>query len=638
MASSIGSSMGRGVPSLPISQRLSRRRRTAPAIGHQTRQLSIQGRTYDDALKLLDTLKSNAATTKLFNASSGGISGPAAPSMASLNARAIPEMREWLARAGYSATDLAQQLRCVHVAGTKGKGSTCAYTAAILRKAPLSSGTEWGGGGGARGAWACTSPHLVSVRERIEIDGAPVGRETFARRFFEVWDTLDAAAAREGAASDGATRPFYFRCRAGEIWLPDALAGARLRGRGQVLVKNGARWHLDGAHTEDSDAIGLLNSTQAGFRVLEDRKRVGWIPDSASIAQMKEWLRMLGYTRIQLNGTPISEPTFAAAFFHVWRTLGLDRNPTTSPSSSSAATELGGRPTYFRMLTLVSLHVFLTQGVDAAVYEVGVGGEYDATNVFGRPAAAGIASLGIDHVGVLGSTLPEIAWHKAGVIKAGSPAFAIAPQADDAMAVLEARARDKGVSLTRVGGESGLAGVELRPDEDFQRGNASLAVHLAAAVMRRFGVAVDARAGTLPREVVEGIESNSPCALVFNQQSDRDAVQMLTFVHNRLATGGTRIKYAIFSTNITYRDNTTRPEMVNTNVDPEVIRRLTLQNTLADAWRSLDPRTEVVVAPSIEDAIAYIRGREDDELQVFVTGSFHLVGGALSVLEGAGEQ
>lgn len=159
------------------------------------------------------------------------------------------------------------------------------------------------------------------------------------------------------------------------------------------------------------------------------------------------------------------------------------------------------------MLTLVSLHVFLTQGVDAAIYEVGVGGEYDATNVFDRPAAVGIASLGIDHVGVLGSTLPEIAWHKAGVIKAGSPAFAITPQADDAMAVLEARAREKGVSLTRVGGEPGLAGVEIRPDEDFQRGNASLAVHLAAAVMRRFGVAVDARAGTLPREVVEGIEA-----------------------------------------------------------------------------------------------------------------------------------
>jgi folylpolyglutamate synthase/dihydropteroate synthase len=50
--------------------------------------------------------------------------------------------------------------------------------------------------------------------------------------------------------------------------------------------------------------------------------------------------------------------------------------------------------------------------------EVGVGGRYDSTNIVPRPIVTGITALGIDHVGVLGKTLPEIAWQKAGIYKA----------------------------------------------------------------------------------------------------------------------------------------------------------------------------------------------------------------------------
>ncbi|PKS08326.1 hypothetical protein jhhlp_005270 [Lomentospora prolificans] len=474
-----------------------------------------------------------------------------------------------------------------------------------------------------------------------------------------------------------------------------------------------------------NDAINLLNSTQVGFRALENRRSIGWTPDEESIRQMKDWLGSLGYTpkdldrlnvvhiagtkgkgstsaltssilnqyrlssppssspkpgkiglytsphltsvreRIRLNKVPISEAAFTEAFFHVWNTLGLDH---VAPQD---------KPTYFRMLTLLSFHVFMSEGVDAAVYEVGVGGEFDATNVFERPAATGISSLGIDHVGVLGATLGEIAWHKAGVMKTGSPAFTVA-QDEEAMRVLEARAKDKGVELVEVGMNPGLRNIQLRPDEDFQRKNASLAVRLAATVMERFGVHVDIDGDNLPKEVVDGIEqcswrgrcemittgkqkwyldgahneqsldvacrwfgrvskerfgSDAPCALIFNQQSDRDAVEMLTFVYNLLSKTNTSIKYAVFCTNTTYKDNTTRPDFVNTNVDPDVVKKLTLQNTLAKAWPSLDSQTEVAVASSIEEAINGIREKEED-LQVFITGSFHLVGGALSILEG----
>lgn len=60
---------------------------------------------------------------------------------------------------------------------------------------------------------------------------------------------------------------------------------------------------------------------------------------------------------------------------------------------------------------------------------------------------------------------------------------------------------------------------------------------------------------------VSGTDSdrNVPCALVFNQQSDRDAGDMLRLVHRNLAESKTAIKYAVFCTNVTYKDTSTKP-------------------------------------------------------------------------------
>lgn len=74
-------------------------------------------------------------------------------------------------------------------------------------------------------------------------------------------------------------------------------------------------------------------------------------------------------------------------------------------------------PGYFRLLTLVAFHTFLELKVDATVFEVGVGGTLDSTNIVPKPIVTGITALGIDHVSVLGNTLSDIAWHKAGIFK-----------------------------------------------------------------------------------------------------------------------------------------------------------------------------------------------------------------------------
>ncbi len=77
--------------------------------------------------------------------------------------------------------------------------------------------------------------------------------------------------------------------------------------------------------------------------------------------------------------------------------------------------------TFFEATTAMAFELFAEAGVDVAVVEVGLGGRLDATNVL-QPLAAGVASIGIDHVEYLGHTREAIAWEKAGIFKAGHPA------------------------------------------------------------------------------------------------------------------------------------------------------------------------------------------------------------------------
>jgi folylpolyglutamate synthase len=74
-------------------------------------------------------------------------------------------------------------------------------------------------------------------------------------------------------------------------------------------------------------------------------------------------------------------------------------------------------PGYFRFVTLLAFHTFLSLKVDATVLEVGVGGAYDSTNIVPKPIVTGVTALGIDHVTVLGRTLEEISWQKGGIFK-----------------------------------------------------------------------------------------------------------------------------------------------------------------------------------------------------------------------------
>jgi dihydrofolate synthase/folylpolyglutamate synthase len=136
--------------------------------------------------------------------------------------------------------------------------------------------------------------------------------------------------------------------------------------------------------------------------------------------------------RIQINGEPISHEQLAELVDEIKPYVAKIEKLTT-----------------FEITTALAFMAFAKYGVDAAVFEVGLGGRLDATNVV-TPMVSVITSLSYDHMAVLGDTLAKIAGEKAGIIKPGVPVVS-APQKDEALEVLLRVAKLKNSTLTLIG-------------------------------------------------------------------------------------------------------------------------------------------------------------------------------------------
>lgn len=114
--------------------------------------------------------------------------------------------------------------------------------------------------------------------------------------------------------------------------------------------------------------------------------------------------------------------------------------------AEAIAAETGDHPTEFELMTAVALMHFARSACDIVVLEVGLGGRLDSTNVIDAPEVAVVARIGLDHTGLLGTTLSAIAGEKAGIVKPGSRVVSW-PQDAEAMEVVEQRAAACGDQL-----------------------------------------------------------------------------------------------------------------------------------------------------------------------------------------------
>jgi dihydrofolate synthase / folylpolyglutamate synthase len=110
--------------------------------------------------------------------------------------------------------------------------------------------------------------------------------------------------------------------------------------------------------------------------------------------------------------------------------------------------------TYFEALTALAYLWFADKPVALGVFEVGMGGTWDATNLV-RGDVAVICPIGLDHVGILGSTVGEIATEKAGIVKEGRVAV-VREQRPEALEVIRARAEEVGATLLLEGEAFGV--------------------------------------------------------------------------------------------------------------------------------------------------------------------------------------
>ncbi|XP_076807074.1 folylpolyglutamate synthase, mitochondrial-like [Clavelina lepadiformis] len=124
-------------------------------------KMAVYDYKYEQAVKELNQLQCNKMLSR----------------QEKLDGLGLTVMRQFLQRVEVSQTDL-KKLNVIHVSGTKGKGSTCAFVESILRHHGMRTGFY-------------SSPHLLEVRERIRINGKPISTQLFTKYFWEVYEHLD---------------------------------------------------------------------------------------------------------------------------------------------------------------------------------------------------------------------------------------------------------------------------------------------------------------------------------------------------------------------------------------------------------------------------------------------------------------
>lgn len=136
--------------------------------------------------------------------------------------------------------------------------------------------------------------------------------------------------------------------------------------------------------------------------------------------------------RIKLRGNSISKQLFNDYFWEVFDALQIKKD------------DESDLPSYFKFLQIMAFYIFSKENVDVAIVEVGIGGEFDSTNIIRNTEIVGISALQLEHTQLLGDTLNEIAWQKAGIIKKDSHVYTM-NQPDVCMKVINERFGEKKV-------------------------------------------------------------------------------------------------------------------------------------------------------------------------------------------------
>jgi len=284
----------------------------------------------------------------------------------------------------------------------------------------------------------------------------------------------------------------------------------------------------------------------------------------------------------------------------------------------------------------MALRHFAAAGCDLVVWETGLGGRLDATNIV-TPLASVITNIAYDHEQWLGGTLGRIASEKAGIIKPGVPAFTAA-EAPEALAVIRAAAGMAGSPLVEVtaadANQPPLDRVGLPLPGEHQRLNAALALAVVHGLQATLPVEESALIRGLQtvrwagRMQVIGA-SAGPVTVLDGAHNGAGAEALVAALARQFpGSAPVLILGAMRDKNWQVICQHLAPMASSIILVPVHSQRSASPEDLVGACASNHPGIRVTVGPSLEEAL---RVTTSEPLRL-VTGSLYLVGEALELL------
>ncbi|MDB6015557.1 MAG: FolC bifunctional protein [Pedosphaera sp.] len=294
-------------------------------------------------------------------------------------------------------------------------------------------------------------------------------------------------------------------------------------------------------------------------------------------------------------------------------------------------------PTFFEVVTVMALRYFAEQECDLVIWETGLGGRLDATNIV-TPLASVITNIQFDHQQWLGDTLARIAHEKAGIIKPGVPVIT-AVDDRDAFRILFETAREREAPFWLIT----WAQAENHPLRDLalpllgehQRLNAAVAVYTVKALSKVIPVEQET--------IREGLLRVSwPGRLQLVERADGRKV-VLDGAHNVGSAEALRVAVQTYfgSEALTMilgilRDKDAQPMCevlaplaARILLVPVNNSRTALPKELAAVCRVANPKAKIEQCDSLSDAL----GRAAKDPLVVITGSLYLIGEAMELLK-----
>ncbi|XP_076258767.1 folylpolyglutamate synthase, mitochondrial-like isoform X2 [Rhynchophorus ferrugineus] len=396
--------------------------------------------------------------------------------------------------------------------------------------------------------------------------------------------------------------------------------------------------------TKYKDAVVALNNLISNAEII---KKSSTRDQAHNIVEMSGYLKRLNIDPRELDKLKV---------IHVSGTKGK--------GSTCSYTESILRSHGYKTGFYSSPHL-LEEKVDVAVIEVGIGGEYDNTNIIRNPYVVGITPLDLDHTSLLGHTLDSIAWNKGGIMKTNAKAFTV-QQPKEAMKILQERSVEKHCSLDVIHNGFCSSSINSNWPQNIQTINAGLALSLAKAF-----IDIDHENG-----------NNAPNTKCFDQELAKKAIMehkwpgryeifrrkncvfYLDGAHTQSSLkicrdwflsksfDNSRLRVLIF--NLTgQRDSENFLSILKTigfeltifipNVGDDsaelldTIQLVDLQleqcKVHREVWNALNPHCESLVFPSFLKALNHFENTGNKEYDVLITGSIMLVGAAMSILD-----